>query len=172
MDNEELEGLKGWLLLVGFSVIMSPVALALSTWPLYSDIVNQGILAALINPDSAYYQPLLALFIVLEMVINLALFFACLYLILLFFRKHFLFPKYFIFILLINIAFILVDALLGHFLIPEVAMFDQETIFSLVRLIIAASIWIPYMLISERVEVTFTRHKPINKEITTSTEEA
>jgi hypothetical protein len=39
-------------------------------------------------------------------------------------------------------------------------MFDPETTQEFFRLLVGAFIWIPYLLLSQRINITFVEHKP------------
>ena len=68
--------------------------------------------------------------------------------------------KFFIFILLINIVFIPLDASLIKVVMPEEEIFDPDTLNTLIRSIICGIVWVPYMLVSKRVKATFIEKKP------------
>ena len=52
---------------------------------------------------------------------------------------------------------VLLDALAIKMVLPNEPIFDPYTVKELFQSIIAASIWVPYMLISKRVEATFVK---------------
>ena len=149
--------LGGWLILVGIGVVLSPFRLLLNTIPVYKPLLQSDIWDALTNPDSAAYHPLWGPLLIGEITFNVGLFLASLYLIYLFFTRHWLFPSFYIGIVLTSLVFIPADAWLVSIVLPQEPMFDPDTIKEFVRTLIGALIWIPYMLMSQRVKVTFVK---------------
>ena len=86
------------------------------------------------------------------------------YLIYLFFSKHYLFPKFYIGIVAVSLIFIPLDAWLVSFVVPNEPMSDAETMLEFARVLFVGLIWVPYMLISKRVKATFVEKMP-NKQI-------
>lgn len=92
-DNNGLKGLRGWLILVGIGVVIGPFRLAYDFGPLYYSIFTDGSFEILTTPGSDFYHPLLGPLLVFEAVYNSLMVLASIYLIYLFFSKHYLFPK-------------------------------------------------------------------------------
>ncbi len=160
MNNNELKGLNGWLILVGIGVVMSPIRLLITMVPIYQPILEDGTWKALTTVGSESYTPYFGSLLIGEMVFNAIMFAASIYLIYLFFSKHHLFPKLYILIVAASLIFIPLDAWLVNQLFPSLPMFDKETTTEFLRSIFTAAIWIPYMLISKRVKATFVEHIP------------
>lgn len=159
-EEQKLKGLGGWLILVGLGVVFGPIRMLVQTVPLYYSMFAEGTFGLLTNPDSDYYTPFMGAYIVAEMICNLAILLASVYLIYLFFSKHYLFPKLYIAVLVASIVFIFTDAWVGTFFFPDEPLMDEEIAREFGRSIIGAIIWIPYMLISKRVKLTFVEHRP------------
>ena len=159
-NNSELKGLKGWLILVGIGVVVSPIRLLASLVPTYKPISENGTWEALTTTGSESYNPFFSSLLIGEIAFNTIMFTACIYLIYLFFSKHYLFPKLFIGIFVAPLIFIPLDAWLTTKVFPGESMFDPETTKNFMRSFISAVIWVPYMFFSERVRVTFVESMP------------
>lgn len=159
-DNNDLKGLRGWLIVVGLGVVIWPLRLLAELLPLYYEIFTNGSFEVLTTPGSDAYHPMWAPLIIFETVFNSLIILATCYLIYLYFSKHYLFPKVYIAITLFSLAFIPFDAWLASFVMPNEPMFDPETTKQLVRTLVTATIWVPYMLISQRVKATFVEKSP------------
>ena len=109
----------------------------------------------LTTPGSDQYHPLLAGFIIFEILGNLGFIIAGCALVCLFFSKSRLFPKTFIAYLLINLCFLILDAWLGSFVITDEPMFDPDTTKALFTTLMGVVIFVPYMMFSKRVRNTF-----------------
>lgn len=154
-ENKNLEGLGGWLVLVGLGIVLSPLIIVGTVFPVYSELFSNGSWSVLTTPSSEAYNPLWAPLLVGEIVINSGLVLAWVYVAILFFSKKKAFPKVYIGLLLFTIAFILVDAVAIKSVLPDESVVDPETAKQFGRSLIAALIWIPYMLLAKRVKATF-----------------
>lgn len=162
-DNE-LKGLRGWLILVGIGVVIGPFRLAYGYGPMYYSIFTDGTFQILTNVGSEVYHPLWGPLLIAEALYNSLVVLVSAYLIYLFFSKHYLFPKVYIAIVGVSLIFIPLDAWLGSFVITDEPMFDPVTTKEFVRALIDGVIWIPYMLVSKRVKATFVENMP-NKQM-------
>ena len=95
-ENNELKGLGGWLVLVGIGVVVGPFRIAYEFGPLYYSIFTDGSFEYLTTPGTEAYHQLWGLLLVFEAVCNSLIVLASLYLIYLFFSKHYIFPKAYI----------------------------------------------------------------------------
>jgi len=154
-SHSELRGIGGWLVLVAIGVLIAPFRMIFSVAPVYSDIFESGTWEAITSPTSEYYNLALATFISAEIIINIILLCISIFLIYLLFTKKPSFPKFFIGITIFSLVFILVDAWVATLLIPNIPMFDPDTINEVARASIGVFIWVPYMLMSKRVKETF-----------------
>ncbi len=156
-EEKNLEGLGGWLILVGLGIIISPLRIIGMLFPAYSEMFSNGSWAALTTPGTETYNPLSATILYGEMAINGGLVLAWIFIASLFFLKKRVFPKWYIGILLFTLAFILVDALAIKTVLPNDPVFDAETSKEFVRSLFVTLIWIPYMMVSKRVKTTFVK---------------
>jgi hypothetical protein len=159
-DNNELRGLRGWLILVGIGVVLSPFRLALGYVPAYYSIFTDGTFQILTSADSAAYHPLWGPLLVGEVLFNSGMMLISAYLIYLFFSKHYLFPKLYISVVGASLIFIPLDAWLGSFVITDEPMFNHATAKEFFRVLVVGIIWVPYMLLFKRVKATFVEKMP------------
>lgn len=157
VEEKRLAGLGGWLILVALGIIVSPLRIIVELFPLYLDIFEDGYWEALTTPGTEFYHVMWAPIILAEMSINVILVFVWLFVIFLFFTKKKRFPKWYIGILLFTLTFIFMDAFAVKVVAPNEPMFDDATVSEIIRMLLPCLIWIPYMLISERVKATFIR---------------
>lgn len=154
---EQLEGLGGWLILVGLGVVLSPLRIIGQTLPIYADVFSAEAWAALTTPGTEDYIPFLSPYLIAEVSINVGLVLAWIFIAFLFFSKKRAFPKWYIGTLLFTLVFVLIDALALKLVAPDKPVFDGDTVKELARLLVTTLIWVPYMLVSERVKLTFVR---------------
>lgn len=157
-SGENLEGLNGWLILVGFGLVVTPIRLISNFPKTYLPFFTDDTLKALITPTSATYNAALLILVVIEIVVNIALFVATCVTIYLFFTKKKLFPKFFIILFIAFPLVVLIDGLTTLAVFPTVSfvqIFDPVTGGQLIATVIAGAIWISYMLRSRRVKLTF-----------------
>ncbi|WNO11270.1 DUF2569 domain-containing protein [Teredinibacter sp. KSP-S5-2] len=159
-DNNELKGLGGWLVLVGIGVVISPFRLLATFVPTYKPIFEDGTWEALTTVGSEAYTPYFGSLLIGEIAFNTIMVAASVYLIYLFFSKHYLFPKLYIGIVAASLIFIPLDAWIVTKVFPGEPMFDPETTKEFMRSLIASVIWVPYMLVSKRVQATFVESMP------------
>ncbi|WP_235263794.1 DUF2569 domain-containing protein [Nitrincola sp. A-D6] len=123
----------------------------------YTEIFSTGVWEALTRQGSEVYSPLWAPIIIGEILINFGLIVVCLYIAYKFFTKSKDFPKWYIGIVIFSLIFIVADAFALKLVLPNEPVFDPDTTKELMRSVFMVVIWVPYMLVSERVEVTFIK---------------
>ena len=154
-QDKELKGLNGWLLLVGFGVLLSPIRILFTSMTTFSDVYKDGVWNLLTNTDSVSYIPYWGSLIILEVTFNVIIFIASLYLVYLFFKERKAFPKIYIFLVLASLFFIVFDTFSASLVISDQKSLDDETVKEFLRVFVGACIWIPYLLKSKRVRNTF-----------------
>ena len=153
-EDSQLKGLGGWLILVGIHLVLGPVfilaGLRREILPFFSD----GAWDAFTTPGTEFYTPYAGPLIVGETVFSLGALLFSLYLLILFFKKHYFFPKAYIAFRIIFPLVVLLDSWLCSetFGIP---MMNPEEAREFMRIVIPSVIWILYMLKSKRVKLTF-----------------
>lgn len=160
-EEENIKGLGGWLILLGFSILSMPIRLMKELYSTYYSIVSERILQALFDGKSDMYDPYLGSLVLGEIIFNIFIIIFTIHLCFLFFTKNYLFPRLFIFLVILTLVFIPIDAYLGSLFFPDDPVFDEDTKKEFMRSFITFCIWIPYMLISKRVKNTFIEKKPI-----------
>lgn len=152
---KSLEGLGGWLILVGLGLVVTPFKTLYTLLPLYVAMFRDGTWEMLTTPGQPAYSPLWSPYIIGEMFFNAVLITATLYAVYLFFNKRREFPKLYIWITAAGFVFVILDAWLIKFVAPQLPVFDPDTLKELARGAIGVCIWIPYMNVSKRVKATF-----------------
>lgn len=147
---ESLDGLSGWLILVGFGLVVSPFV-TLSTLV----TVNLPFLYNAKYQPFLSSHPALAGLLLFEVITNIIFILGVLALNFLFFTKRKAFPTFMIIYLATQCCLILFDALATHVLLPSTNLAGSYA--AIARPFMAALIWIPYFLISRRVKATFVR---------------
>ena len=156
-DEKSLQGIGGWLILVAIGLIVSPLKILSGMILGYAPLVGDGTWSMMTDPTSASFSLSFVLLAIFEIAANMGLVVFAVALIVLFFRTSESFPSWFIVFLLSALFISLIDAGLTWLAFPEEPMFDPETVAGLARQTMVCLIWIPYMLVSKRVEATFRR---------------
>ncbi len=158
-DGSEYKGLGGWLILVCLGLIVSALytvfILATTYWPIFTD----GSWELLTTPNSEYYIPGLGAAMKFDIVGGLVIAATAVYLLVLFFRKDKRFPRLYIIFLIVSLLYVLIS----YAWVTSIPELNQsfteeersESLGDIGRSVLAALIWIPYMLKSKRVRATF-----------------
>lgn len=159
-EGIEPRQLGGWLILVGLGVVLNPIIMGFSVYTTYVPLFSTGIMTELMDPSSPSYNGLLVPYIGAEIAINLLLICGWIVAGYLFFMRRVAFPKLYIFLMVTNVVFLALDSAVGSYvlnlpLFGEGGMFDEATVRAIVRTILSCCIWVPYMLMSQRVKETF-----------------
>ena len=155
--TNELEGIKGWLILVGIGIVIAPLRLTVSISEAFKPLFENGTWEKLTTVGSDSYLPFFQALIVAEGIFNACLMLGSIYLIYLFITKSKYFPKLFIAIGVVSIIGIIIDSYLVTLVIASAELFEAETVKELTKTMVGYGIWIPYMLKSERVKNTFVK---------------
>lgn len=146
-----LEGLSGWLILVIISLFFGMIRLLFYVNEAVTTLGDPTIKAMLDILSPGLYS-----LTMVEAAINGCLLLAYVALIVLFFKRDRLFPKVFIAVIVFNLVWVVVDSLMYQSIFPNAPLFDAETTREFASTLVYAAIWVPYMLVSKRVKVTFT----------------
>ncbi|UCD42812.1 MAG: DUF2569 domain-containing protein [Chloroflexota bacterium] len=151
----EPKKIGGWLILVALGLLISPLRLCMSLVMTFPPIIIDGTWQTMTTQGSEFYSPLWIPLLIGELVFNLGIFMISLYLVYLFFNKKKDFPDWYAGLAIISFVFILVDAFLVTMIMPEIPMFDYETITALIPTLGSLLIWTPYLFLSKRSKDTF-----------------
>lgn len=145
-DVSHLQGIGGWLILVAIGLVLGPIVVFGQTL-----ISLVPVLFAEQTQHFLETHPALHAIIIGEVVTN-AIFVAILvWLNFLFFTKKRAFPSFMIFYLVFQVVITVADGYAAFRLMPSHAQVGMAA----ARAIIGACIWIPYLLVSRRVKLTF-----------------
>lgn len=150
------ERIGGWLNFVGLSLFVTPFILIFGIIESYS-LIKDGAFKELNS-----LTPGMANTILFEMLVSAAIVLLCVYLLFIFNEKKKSFPKYFIWYLLISLAYLIIDySILATLTSSDSEMNTildttlSEGISSTAGTLIGSLIWIMYMKKSKRVKGTF-----------------
>ncbi|GBF50846.1 hypothetical protein LPTSP4_23730 [Leptospira ryugenii] len=158
-ENERIKGIGGFLILVGLGLVFFPFRQGLEIIPTYYKLITDGSFTYLTTPGTEAYNELWLPLFLFEMGYNALMILVSFGLIYLFFKKHYLFPKSYIAFALVPIVLIPLDAYMVTLVAKNETTFSVETNIELIRSIITAAIWVPYMIFSKRVKATFVEGK-------------
>lgn len=148
--RHKLYGVGGWLILVAIGCVAMPIRSVISLGPLYSGI------------DFSSVHPTLSAFVVTEMALNAVFIIWALGNLFMLFNKHVLFPRSYAAMIAFAGIFVIGDAIATKYIMDAIGqpvgwdwIFDAETSREIGRSVVAAAIWLPYVFVSRRVNVTF-----------------
>ena len=154
--DPKLSGLGGWLILVGIGLCCGPIR-QLSNMSKSFDSFSLWKWHALTTPSGVSYQPAWGPLLTLEFLGEISLLTLNLVVLVLFFQKRRIFPRWFMVLLASNAIFILGDTI-GVQCIKSVSPAIMAKLTqSLMQVLIGCVIWIPYVYKSRRVKATFVR---------------
>ena len=153
--NRGPEGLGGWLILPAIGLVLTILKIASYFGMQVAPLIADGTYARVITPGDDLYHPLWLPLVVVEAGGNATLLLMAMGAICLFFMRSRWFPR-------VHIAFILFNAVLAltvFFLGAQIPLLAEahtmQAVSDMARGLIAAAIWVPYMLTSQRVRNTF-----------------
>jgi len=155
--EKNLEGIRGWLILVAIGVVVSLIRILALIMTTYPEILTSGIWEALTVEGNDAFHPLWAPILTAEIIFNSALVLAWLYTAYLLFSRRRGFPNWYIGIAVFSLVLIICDAFAIKLVLPDEPVFDPETLKDVARSASMVLIWVPYMLVSKRARATFTK---------------
>jgi hypothetical protein len=155
LPDPRLAGLGGWLLLVGFGVLLRPFSLGFIIWN-NAEVYGAANWVDLTSLGGARYHALWAPVLIGELLANLALLGLSILVLLLFFQRRRTFARYFIATLWISAGVVALDAVACIWL-PVEAPDLEGNVRDATRATASAAIWTLYALKSKRVRNTFVK---------------
>ena len=151
------KSIGGWLILVGIFMVLGTLFNLFHLYTIFSDI---GTVTSYPFFHFAFYK----FTHVLSILLDVALFAAVINCTRLFFQKKKAFPSFFNITAIANVIIDIVIPFLYYIAIhfnydaraPISIFYDPVVIATILRAVIYAAIWVPYMKFSERVKNTFT----------------
>jgi hypothetical protein len=157
LNNRPLQGLGGWLILVGFGLCLTPIVRVVILGQNWEGYFSAQVWQAVAMPQGESYHPLYGPLLIFEMLGNVFFLGLNLLTLGLFFAKRKAFPNVFIAFAVCFAIFLILDDV-GCMLIPSLrsgAAAKDHT--DAIRQIFYAMIWSLYMVKSKRVKATFIR---------------
>jgi hypothetical protein len=157
-SDPNLQGLKGWLLVVAVALIGVPIKLIIGFYLNILPYFTDSNLKATMHPESPTYDGGLYGYILHDITVNILLFAGSIVAIFLFFSKKKSFPKFYIILLCIYPLTYLESAFSAAFFIPSLSiaeLFDPITGREFVFSIVQSVTLIVYLLRSRRAKLTF-----------------
>jgi hypothetical protein len=154
-------GLGGWLILVAFGLVGHVINNVIDINDTYLPMFRDGTWELLTTFGSDAYHSLWAPLLIGELVWAVAAVGAEAALVILLFQRSHRFPTFFIVVAVANLVLMIVDVGLASVVMPDEPIFSVDTGTSLVGPLAYVLIWVPYMLVSERVKNTFVEHAAI-----------
>jgi transglutaminase-like putative cysteine protease len=154
-SGDPLCGLRGWLILVGFGLCLAPV-LRLNTFGHnFESYFSNDVWQSVAMPQGGAYHPLYAPLLIFELLVNELCLGLNATLLVLFFTKRKAFPALYVFFLVGNAGFMIIDDVGSSVISAAKATGDSHV--EVIRAVPSAIIWTLYALKSRRVKATFVR---------------
>jgi transglutaminase-like putative cysteine protease len=156
---EKPRKLGGWLILVTIGISITPLLLIydlISAPEYYNSYMWQGIFTL----DGSSQNLMFGLLMGFEQIYNIVFLVFSVFVFMLLYNKRSTFPFFGVIFYVVSAIFIIIDSMLALNINPEVftAADKLELYNEVTRSIIAAIIWVPYILRSKRVKQTFVCH--------------
>jgi Protein of unknown function (DUF2569) len=147
--DRHLEGIGGWLIMMAIGLVLAPFVILTNTVS-----TNVRILTTQRYQQFLEGHPALHGMILFEIITNFIFVAVLAGLNYLFFKKKRSFPTFMILYLAFQLVVTIADTVLAYVVLPSVAS-SSPSIVRLLRSILPVCLWIPYLLRSRRVKVTF-----------------
>ncbi|UJH66196.1 DUF3857 domain-containing protein [Allomuricauda sp. SCSIO 65647] len=159
-DSCQNRKIGGWLVLPAIGIALSPFIMGFQIFN--NEYFAKANWAGIQNLEIENPE-MFAFLYGAELFVNVLFFIFAILLAILFFTKRTSLPKLIVGFYAISFAFSLFDLLAYNYLLPSDLVENDPTLYKdVTRSFIAAAIWIPYFLVSERVKNTFCNMHPKN----------
>ncbi|MBK8365942.1 MAG: DUF3857 domain-containing protein [Bacteroidetes bacterium] len=175
VDHFQYSSISGWLILLGIGITLNPLSLLYALYSEYSTEMGVNYMVYFFDPESSYFAPVRGYYAFFVAVVNTCVFVFSVLILVMFYQKKTQFRLYFVIFRGFNSVFIIVNLIILYSFygdstdIAERQTLSKETT-SMIKVVVQACIWIPYVWFSERSRYTFTVGNPI-PEIVSSTSE-
>lgn len=145
----------GWLLLLAVGIIISPIRILINLSTNHIPILINGAWEVLTTEGTKYYIPGYDVLFITEMTGNMVLLGLSIYMLYLFFTRHYSFPKWYVGVNIFVIVYLTLNSLLASMVMSNSTFFDKETTLGLLGSLIGLAIWGTYLFKSQRSKNTF-----------------
>ena len=145
----------GWLILVGIGLAATPFLMLFRIVNEVLPVFSPEILAIFTTPGSELYNPLVIVFIFIELIAFILIGLAAIILMVLFLRKASVFPRLYIGYLLVQIAWIIIDFAIAALLLGLIEGEFSSFLRTVGPGVFWAAVWVRYFRVEERVKATF-----------------
>lgn len=153
--------ISSWLVLLGIGICLNPIVLLYSFVSQYYSDLNVNYYIYYFDVESNGFSPLMGYFNLFIAFFNVILLFFSILLVISFFKRKNNFRIYFVSFRFFNIIFLIINVIILNIIYKDTTnteerlMLSKETT-SLIRIIVQAILWVPYIWYSERSKHTFT----------------
>jgi hypothetical protein len=157
--SRRLEGIGGWLILLALGVIVNPFVFINNLVNLWPSVGMVDRWRQLTSPEGNAYHPSWLPSLAFEWMYSCVGLILSVLMVFLFFRKRAVAPKCLIAFLFYVLAGTILDNVLASAAIAaaDIPTGDSGKYSDIVTNTMRAAIWIPYLLVSQRVKATFRR---------------
>lgn len=149
--KKEPWGFEGWLLLLGFGILVSPLRMINNLWITYSPMIADGTMEDILVNASLSFKSI----VIIEIIVNIVFLMLSLYLINLFFKKKIIFPKWYLIFASCTLIFLILDTLILSLMFPNIEFLTTDVLTAIASCAVALCLWSPYLYKSERSKNTF-----------------
>ena len=155
-SSQQAFRIGGWLILPAIGITLSPIRMFIEMCR-SSEYWDSTIWAAVFDLQGTSAHMLSGILMVFELGYNTAYFALSIFVVILFYMRRSILPRFAILLYAAVVVFLILDTVLA--MLINAGAFSQEeereAYMDIIKSFIAAAIWIPYFLIADRVKQTF-----------------
>jgi len=176
VNDPVYSSIGGWLVLLAIGITLNPLTLLYALYSEYSTEMSVNYAVYFFDPESSYFSPIKGYYAFFVACVNTCLFVFSVLVAILFYQKKTQFRLYFVFFRVFNAVFIIVNLIIlysfygGSDDVAERTLLSKETT-SMIKVVVQACIWVPYVWFSDRSRYTFTVGNPVPEVIIKPKEE-